>query len=395
MMRLPTATLAGRLRRLAPLLVVLALGTAVAAQVVVEGSAPIRDGDLGQARELATRRAIARAAEAHAATVSAHTTLAPGIALEAAQLSATACTRDVTQLAERITDEQLTVTLRLTVADAGSCTAVCERSLRNRLVVTGFAFEFPEQLHVSEAQRIERLTANELARALSPSRRVLAEHAGATFPYASARRAPESALQDGSADTPFAALARKHRAQYVLSGVYRDFALHGARDRDQARTIEIEAFVHDGVSGAVLASRRFAATAHGAVVLANHPTIGTPAFYAGDLGRVWGRLVEDIASWAEDQTACLPFVARIVRTDSRLIHLDAGADARLSPGDTLDLHVWQGAALHGLADQPLGREKRVRATALIRAVYPQFAVAELIEVPPVLTVETGDLVFAH
>lgn len=382
-------------RRVALVFAVLALGTADAAQVVVEGSAPIRDDDLGQARALATRRAIARAAEAHAASVSAHTTLSSGLALEAAQLSASACTRDVTQLDERISDDQLTVTLQLTVADAGRCSAVCQRSLRNRLVVTGFAFEFPEQLLASEAQRIERLTANELARALLPSRRVLAEHAGTSFPYVSGQRAPEPVIDSDGSETPFAALARGHRAQYVVSGVYRDFALSGGNVRARTRTIEIEAFVHDGVTGAVLASRRFATTAQGAVVIAHQPTIGSPAFYAGDLGRAWGRLLKDIASWVELQTACLPFVARVVRTDGSLIHLDAGADAHLNPGDTLALQIWQGDTLRGLNDQPLGREKRVHATALIRAVYAQFSVAELIEAPPVLKVEKGDLVYAY
>lgn len=389
------ARVAAALGGIALLCAMLASGVAGAAQVVVvEGSAPIIEGDVAQARALATRRAAARAAEAHAATVSAHTTISSGLALEAAQLSASACTRDIRQLDERISDDQLTVTLQLTVASAGGCGATCQRSLMNRLVVTGFAFEFPEQLLPSEMQRIERLTANELARALLPSRRVLAGHAGTRFPYISARRAPEPALRSDSVETPFATLAREHRAQYVVSGVYRDFALSGG-SWAQTRTMEIEAFVHDGVTGAVLASRRFATTAQGAVVITPQPTIGSPAFYAGDLGRAWGRLLKDIASWVEQQTACLPFVARVVRTEGDLIHLDAGADARLNPGDTLDLQIWQGSTLRSLSDRPLGREKRVRATALIRAVYPQFSVAKLIETPPALKVEKGDLVYAY
>ena len=48
-----------------------AVSVASAAEIVVEGSAPIRNGDIGQAREMASRRALASAAESKSARVSA------------------------------------------------------------------------------------------------------------------------------------------------------------------------------------------------------------------------------------------------------------------------------------------------------------------------------------
>jgi hypothetical protein len=102
----------------------------------------------------------------------------------------------------------------------------------------------------------------------------------------------------------------------------------------QARPIEIEAFVHDGANGAVLARRRFqtqvsdTAWFGSGISLRNIPTIGTRAFRKMPFGEKWTALIEDIARWAGAQTSCLPFIARIVKVEGRLLQLDAGAESR-------------------------------------------------------------------
>jgi hypothetical protein len=394
----------------------LAAETAPAVETVVEGRALVGRDGLAAAREMATRRALARAAESNSARVSAQSQMRGGQVFETAQIDASACTQDARVLGERVDGDELTLTLQVRVdacearRESKTGAAGCEKTYLNRLLVTGFAFEFPEQLPQEwqgrlsprlNRQGIESLTATELAHALERGGRVRAEFDGSLFPYASPARAPAPHLPVGSLEAPFAVLARGRQAQYVLAGVYREFGVDENWWRHERR-IEIEAFVHDGVNGAVLARHRFqtavsgSAWSGGAAIFPNRPTIGTRAFQATPFGRAWTELIEEIARWAEGQASCFPFVARVVKVDGRMLQIDAGAESRLSPGDTMMLHLLRPPPpVLDLSERFLGREKHVRATVLLRAVYPAFSIAELVETPDGLQVNPGDLVYAQ
>ncbi|MDR0674340.1 MAG: hypothetical protein LBF93_11985 [Zoogloeaceae bacterium] len=393
----------------------LAAETASAMETLVEGCALVGRDGLAAAREVATRRALARAAELGSTRVSAQSLVREGQMFETTQVGASACTQDAHVLDERVDSDELVIRLRAQVStceaqrEPETDAASCERAYLNRLLVTGFAFEFPEQLleewggrllPLVNRQGIEALTAMELAHALERSGRVLAGFDGSAFPYASPSRAPTPHLPIGSLDTPFAALARGRQAQYVLAGVYREFGLNRNWGRHE-RQIEIEAFVHDGVNGAVLARRRFqtkvAGSAwSGAAIFPNRPTICTRAFQATPFGRAWTELIEDIARWAAGQVSCFLFVARVVKVDGHMLQIDASAESRMNPGDTMTLHlVRPPPPVVDLSERFLGREKFVRATVLLRAVYPTFSIAELIEAPDGLQINPGDLIYAQ
>ncbi|MDR2625493.1 MAG: flagellar assembly protein T N-terminal domain-containing protein [Zoogloeaceae bacterium] len=387
--------------------------TARAEEVEVEGRALIGPEGLAAARETATRRALARAAELHSARVSAQSQVHPDKVIEVAQVNSRACTGNAHPLNERVEGNELAVKLRVQVdactgedgEDGEDERSACEKNYLNRLVVTGFAFEFPEQL-VEEwdgrllpranRQRIESLTAMELARALDRGGHVLAVFDGEAFPYASPARAPAPHLPRSGLETPFAALVRMRQAQYVLSGVYREFGLHERRER----FIEIEAFLHDGVNGAVLARQRFqmkvSVPGRGAAIFANLPTVGTRAFRETSFGRTWTNLIEKIARWAEGQASCFPFVARVVKVEGRSLQIDAGAESRMSPGDRLVLHLVRSPPpVLDFSGRLLGWEKQVRAAVLLRAVYPAFSIAELVDAPEGIEVNPGDLLYAQ
>jgi hypothetical protein len=401
------------------MLFALAVGPAAAqmTEVVVEGRALVGPEGLAAAREMATRRALARAAESHSAKVSAQTGVREGMAFETAQVSASACTRAAEPLTERLDGDELTVTLKVEVSACESArqddedhgAPACEKAYINRLLVTGFAFEFPEQLMEEwdgrplprvNGQRIETLTATELARAVERGGQARAVFDGNVFPYASPSRAPVLHLPAGRLETPVVTLARERQAQYVLSGIYREFGLEKNLARHK-RLIEIEAFVHDGANGAVLARQAFRTEISGSIwsgkvfSVFNAPTIGTRAFRETPFGQKWTALIEDIARWAGARTSCLPFIARVMKVKGPLLQLDAGAESRLNPGDTLTLHILRQPSVFDLSAHLLGQEKQVRATVSLRAVYPAFSIAELVEMPEDLTVAPGDLVYAQ
>ncbi|MDR2786844.1 MAG: flagellar assembly protein T N-terminal domain-containing protein [Candidatus Accumulibacter sp.] len=406
-------------RMLSALAFVLATA-AWAEEVTVEGRALIGPEGIAAARELAIRRALARAAQSHSARVSAQSSLQAGTAFETAQVSASACTQETGPLAERVEDGELAVTLRVEVGDCGAPqenaggdgASACEKTYINRLLVAGFAFEFPEQLPEEwdgrllprvNRQRIEALTATELARALEHGGRVRAVFDGELFPYASPSRAPALHVPAGTLETPLVALAREWRAQYVLSGIYREFGLEKSLMRHE-RPIEIEAFLHDGANGAVLARQHFQTEVSSSIwssgiprtpKLPNVPTIGTRAFRETPFGEKWTALIGEIARWASAQASCLPFIARVMKVEGRLLRIDAGAESRMNVGDTLTLHLLRKPPVLDLSAHLLGQEKQVRATVTLRAIYPAFSIAELIETPEILKVNPGDFVYAE
>lgn len=376
-----------------PLWAVLSL--AAANEVVVEGSAQIFNGDVGQARELATRRALARAAEFKGANVSSQVISRSGQVLDSVQVRASACTENAELLSESISAGELTVVIKVSVLADGSCQASCRGAYTNRLVVAAFAMEFPEQKLISEDARLSQLTAVELSRKITQRQRLLSDYKSTAYPYASAARAPEPYLLPGDSESPFVILARSFRAQYVLSGIYRDFGLRGWSFMPHSRRIQIEAFLHDGANGEVLARRMFTREATGSVTLGNQPAIGSSEFYEGSLGSAWGGILDDIAGWAEVQANCLPFIARVLKVVGNQIHIDGGAESGLSVGDTLTIHNWKGEPVFGGNDLLLGKEKSARSSASIRVVYPRFSVIEIADAPANLNIRVGDIIYAQ
>ena len=371
-----------------------ALSIASATEVVIEGSAPIRNGDIGQARELASRRALASAAELKSAHVSAQSIVNQDAVFNTVQVKSSGCTENAERLSERISGDELTVVMSVNVKDDSSCYATCKGNYTNRLLVTGFDVEYPNQLQGGESL-ISNRTAVELAKKIAKHGHLLADFDVTEFPYASPTRAPEESLTPKDTESHFSVIARKFRAQYVLSGIYRDISLRGYPWPIQNRRIEIEAFVHDGVNGEVLARRRFFREATGFVMILNDPEIGSAEFYAGNFGSTWGGMLDEISAWAGAQASCLPFIARVLKVSGNQIHIDGGAESGLSNGDTLTIHSWKEPPVRSVTGRPLGKEKSARSSASIRAVYPRFSVIQLTDAPTSFEIKAGDVLYAQ
>ena len=385
-----------RLRLVALLPLFLFAVPAVAEEVVVEGSAVIRNGDLGEDREQATRRAMARAAEFRQARVSSQALVQAGVATETVQVSATACTGRVDVLDEKVLADELTVILRVALPENGECRQQCTTAYVNRMVVTAFALEYPEQKLPGEQLRISAVTAVELAKKLVRRGRLLAEYEASAYPYVSPSRAPVLRTAPDDAESPLAGLARRFRGQYILSGVYRDLGVSGSIfTADRRRTIQIEAFLHDGANGEVLARRSFTREVRGDLELTSRHSVGSAAFYGTDFGVAWGGALDAIAAWTEEHVACLPFIARVLKVSGDKLQVDAGSESGLSVGDTLSLHNWRDPPVWGVTGTPLGREKSTRTQAVVRTVYPKFSILEMQTPPANLQVRPGDVLYAQ
>jgi hypothetical protein len=367
-----------------------------AREIVAVGSAPIRNGDVGQARELAFRRALARAAESESATVNSQSVVRPGLVSESTQLRASACTGSSHVVAETVSDSELTMTLAVSVLSPGECPVICQSSYVNKVVIADFRFEFPEQLYASEKENLKYKTAGEVARFIRKGKRLLADFDAMNFPYVSPDFAPEPSMRKSEAETPFARIARSHRGQYVLSGVYRDIGVRVDRWNRQFRRIEVEAFLHDGANGALLDRGTFISEAPGVVVLSETIPLGSPGFYQSDFGKVWGDVLGKVARWTEEKVTCLPFIARVIKIDSDLVYIDAGAESGFTAGDTLNIHAWRKTDVRNIDNMHLGVEKYFLTSASLKSIYPQFSILQLVQkLNSSQSVSVGDLVYSQ
>jgi hypothetical protein len=185
-----------------------------------------------------------------------------------------------------------------------------------------------------------------------------------------------------------------HNAQYILSGVYRDFGIRGDIDNKQTRRIEIESFLHDGANGALLDRKTFISSATGSITLSDSPALGTPLFYQTDFGKVRGRVLDDIAQWTDEKVSCLPFISRVVKVDGHQIYINSGADSGLYVGDTLNLQVSEKYDRESAERYYIGTEKDLYSTASLVYVYPSFSILEMLEEPETIAkVRAGDLLY--
>ena len=360
------------------------------AQTIVQGSAPVRAGNCADAREMAVRQALARAAEMQGVRINTATALGRDGVFDAIQTKGNGQVGQWQILREKCGEQLLTISLRFEQGE--NRTPTCQSAYTNRVLVTGFAMEFPEQKLPDELPMLSRHTAVALTRILRQRQTLLADSADTVFPYSTPLHAPHTMTpsDESSKNEPLlVGQARDQQAQYVLSGIYRDFALSGGQ-----RHIAIEAFIHDGINGALLARRDFSATAGPPLRLDQLPSFGSPAFFRQGLGLALGGIFQEIATWSGHEIGCLPFNARIIRRNGRQLHIDAGAEAGLSIGDTLHVHAWQPQPVYALAGNQLGREKRILGSAVIRSVYPTFSRIELIDAVPNADIRPGDVVFA-
>lgn len=357
---------------------------AFAAEVIAEGRAPIIGGDIEGARQAAVKRALGWAATSSSAFVSTQAKLERGAVSETTHLRATACTSDARIVSERIHEGEISVAVATTINSGSECSTACEAEYLNTLVVTGIALEHPEQLLRNESSSIAYVTGNDIARAARATGRVLTVEAESSFPYVSPDRAPRFRPASSNEESIISELARTKHAQYLVSGVWRDLSRHkvggvlGVGSIEQ-RNLVIEVFLHDGATGDLLAAKLFARRATGEVTLPAFPGIDRPEFRRTDIGREWVKLFAEIGHWLGQQSACMPFIARVIRTEGDRITVDAGATSRLTDGTELRIHRILRPAVKDRSGALLGSEKLVGARLKLRNVYPAFSIGEFAE----------------
>lgn len=400
-------------------LFVLSLFIALPASAVeIEGIAPF-SGDADTAREAAIRDALENAGLNKGASIRgssqiSNQSLTESLVIRGEEVGAYKLVRewsttsgfyhviidvDMSKLAEQ----------KAEIARGGNGQAVkqCSGADYRRKVLTPFVWTMhPEQL--PDAARLPTELQSELSRRLQESGQFLPILAG-----------NEAAIEliPGQEDPTILPerireLARRFGVQFVLGAVLRDTAFegesyrltHGPRDlhpgekklslniplldfgapgiksSPSSRRFEMDLFVFDGISGAMINRHRFTGKVQGKVTQ-DPSAIGTQRFYDTSYGQLVQSQLTAAVQAVRDDLVCLPFSARVVQAQSNRIYFDAGSTSRISPGDRMQVYRLRGGfpinSIGMRESMQLGMSEESVGTLTVTEVQPLFSVGHV------------------
>ncbi|AXK39767.1 hypothetical protein DWG20_10130 [Crenobacter cavernae] len=159
------------------------------------------------------------------------------------------------------------------------------------------------------------------------------------------------------------------------------------------RRFDLELWVYDAFTGALLVRERFADTAHGQVAGRSLPPFASEAFWQNDYGRTVDKLLDKAAERVGTLLACVPFMTRVAKVEAgSRIYLGDGGLSGLRVGDSLIVYKPRPAKELRAAgsERKLGVAELLSGDATVTQVQPKLAVAEVRNAR--YRVEAGDLV---
>nr|WP_067292899.1 flagellar assembly protein T N-terminal domain-containing protein [Marinobacterium profundum] len=391
------------LLRITGLAILLSLATGAQAQSMqAEGRAMIIGSDIASARRAAIQDATEQAALQAAAYISVNQQMNDGILeVDNLHMASLGKVRNVQLLDEKRQDNWLLVRISADVDIAQGCSNGSSHQYRNRLAVTAFVLQRPQDANLGQLGNIEQALALELTEKLSLNPRLEALNAGNTRLINNPLSAPTRQLDNGRLQTLLPQSAQ-FGPQYLVSGVVRDLSmqnpsvhseqnilkhwLNRAQPQDDRylRSFAIDLFVHDALSGALLLSHQYQTQGLWNLPMEQNTGFASAAFWQQDYGNKTRQLLDQVGHELGEELACLPFRAPITRIENNRIWFDAGRNAGISSGDRLSL-----LRLDRLRDSSL---ENSRQTIVVDDVQQLSASGTLGNSSEVFNIQRGDLV---
>ena len=375
--------------------------------VEVEGQAPIT-ANINYARQQALEDAMRQAtmrAEAH--VVSTQLMSKGKMQQDEISLKSQGNVKDVVVLWEEAVDGIYSVTIRADVKPVQMCQSQ-GNSFRKAVAVTGFGLVSAKQTSLGQLQNIEQDLARVFINTLNDSGQMHALDASHIGLYSHPKTAPSVQNQQRHLTTSMA-LAQNLGAQYIISGIVRgldtlsDAADHveeetswlslvGLSGTPAERQFVIDVFVHDGFSGALIFSNSYATQGAWNLDRMANVRFASPAFWKSD----YGSEVKNLLSGAIDDVSmslrCQPFMAKIIKTEGKRLHIEALAGAGIRPGDKFS--IYRSGTFYNLDLEPRIELTNTDMKATVKQVQPQFIVADLTMSAQQLSIQRDDIVIA-
>ncbi len=375
--------------------------------VEVEGQAPIA-GAISHARQQALEDAMRQAslrAEAH--VVSTQLMSKGEMQTDDVSLKSQGQVKDVEVLWEDAKGGIYSIAIRADVKPAQMCRSQ-GNSLRKAVAVTGFGLVSPRQTSLGQLHNIEQDLARVFINSLNDSGQMHALDASHIGLYAKPANAPSLQNQQHHLTTSMT-LAQNLGAQYIVSGIVRGLdtlstvadkvaneetwlSLVGLADEPSERQFVMDVFVHDGFSGALIFSNSYATQGKWNLDRMAKVRFASPAFWQSH----YGHAVRDLLVGAIDDVSmslrCQPFMAKIIKTEGKRLHIEALAGAGIRPGDKFS--IYRSGTFYNLDLEPRIELTNTDMKATVKYVQPQFIIADLNMSAQQLSIQRDDIVIA-
>jgi len=193
-------------------------------------------------------------------------------------------------------------------------------------------------------------------------------------------------------------IALMYDSQFVVSGEildvgdtkeggYLGFFQH------KRRRLEVEIYLYDGLSGALLARHRLDNSA----VIENRTdrsmAFASASFFATSFGQVIDKSLESatgLLAWDIDK---LPFAAKIIRINNDGIYIDAGSSSLVAVGDKLMAYHLKPTSISGLGpNSNFGAPDTAAGFVSVIQVRSKFSICTLPESDQIFNLKVGDMV---
>ncbi len=276
----------------------------------------------------------------------------------------------------------------------------CNSPYRKRIVATAFPSVQSGQISGNETQDLYSGIPREMMNILMESGHFIGRNETHTVLYSRPDMAPEIFSQNAYQDSVLVQMARQHGAQFILSGVIRDFEvesteyIRGAgifaqvksamRDFVARRGITIDVYVHDGLTGSLLFQHRYTDTVIGDVWIPGGYTVGSERFKATPAGHKVSGIITNASEDIAHLFACYPFSSRVLKVENNRIYFAAGSQDKLKKGDSLVVYALDG--------QSEIQEQRMVGVIVIENVQANFSVGYMELTSDARKIKAGDLV---
>ena len=402
----------------------------LAAPITAEGVADMEAGSPA-AREMAIRDALQQAAITNGAELQSLQLMESGNVSESSVLSAPSLQGKVKILQEYSRDGMYHVRLSIDPqasatgpvaaasrpAQDASCGMPAGRTLRRKLLTTYFYVVNPAE--ANDLQELATALPTDMARRLRQQGQFDVQNASHL-----------TVLSNMAADEPAAGgdavreLGRREDVQFVIAGRVLSTGVVGKSVRHtmyesnntsqqgayytgplaglfggalkyapSARQFDMEVWVYDALTGAVLVDQRFSQIAQGKVVAQLPAAFASAAFWQGDYGRVVDNVLSEATRKLVDLVGCIPLSGKVVKVeDGRQLYINIGGLDGMKVGDQMLLYKPRSAQIlrSGGGVRELGVPEDLSGTITLTQVQPNFSIAMVQSAK--LKVEEGDYV---
>jgi len=338
--------------------------------VETTGSAHITAGAQLAAKERAIKNAMQQALLQHKAHIDSTSTISSNVlVIDSARVNTSGTIENVKILEEWVEDEVYYVRIRANIPDSDSGGEVSTAKYRKK--IAAIQFDVLNRSDIYDVPDIERELPRELLRRLDNS---------GNFITHDATQYLVSTLHPGLRfDKPevYKMIAEKTGAQIILSGQIRDLHVDKGFFQNK-RQLEIEIYLHDGISGSRIARHRFSETVANVSYYKDQQALFSNAgFYQSVFGQVVDRVLNSQVELVQDDLKQIPFSARIIKINGQKIFFDAGASSLVNIGDVLMSFRLDVDALTSSNGEYFGYMETPVASVSVEQVQPQFAVGKV------------------